>query len=175
MVTLHPFLNQFKEEHATFLEHMAQLQAAGDWPAFFAYSRAVIAQHEKREEQLLFNAIARKAEISAGGPLCMLYYDLHIAHPPLTRAAAVCNQPKWIPKHIDAGSPVCLPIEDHMALEQITTHALVPGRQRRELETLATIYLSILRVHFEKEDNCLFPMSQHLLSTGEMDLLLGAS
>ena len=62
-----------------------------------------------------------------------------------------------------------------MALEQITTHALVPGRQRRELETLATIYLSILRVHFEKEDNCLFPMSQHLLSTGEMDLLLGAS
>lgn len=182
---LHPFLEEFRREHARVLARLAEFMMKSDWPEFFR--SAVTEIHcgiEKREELFLFSAIATKAEIKTGGPLCMLYYDMHTASPPLLQAAAICGtkpvDPRSAPtsqrkRFYELGSPVCIPIEDHLALEQIVNHASEAARGPEEMGKLAAVYFQLLKRHFEKEDNCLLPMSQGLLTGPELDRLWESS
>lgn len=166
---LHPFLQEFRGTHVRILEDLGILQAQKDWPAFFNYcADSVHADHERREELFLFSAIASKAEIHAGGPMCMFYYDLHMQCPSLARAAMICNEPRRQPVQMDI--PICIPLQDHMALEQILKKATRERAAPEHLEILAAVYIDILKVHFAKEDNCLLPMSQSLLTSEELDL-----
>lgn len=177
-MVLHPFLESFRKEHAENFEALKRLKLAGDWTGFYRYCRQeVLETNEKREELFLFPAIAAKAEIRAGGPACMLYYDLHLSEAPLLNAAMACDEPPLVPSKIanairkpfyDAGSPVCIPIEDHMALEQILNRAERES-DPAQLDFLSAIYMRIFRSHIEKEDNCLLLMSQSLLDTAEWD------
>jgi len=178
MTELHPFLQSFRAEHVSLLASLRRLYADRDWSGFFKFCRTdVLNDHEMREELFLFSAIALKAEIKAGGPFCMLYYGLHLQNPPLSAAASICAEPKIDPRKnlnstrkpfYEAGSPVCIPIEDHLALEQIV-NAAERKSEPSELATLATAYLPILQSHFEKEDSCLLPMSQSILTRAELD------
>jgi hypothetical protein len=179
-IELHPFLLEFKMEHARILAGLSALMARGDWPQFFRYATEnVLNGVEKREELYLFAAIAAKAEIRSGGPMCMLYFDLHTSSPPLLQAATMCDEPVQNPRaappphrvpFYESGSPVCIPIEDHLALEQISRHAEKAAGDTHRLSILGTVYFQILKLHFEKEDNCLLAMSQSLLSNEELDL-----
>lgn len=178
MSELHPFLQGFRDEHVVILASLRQLCADQDWTGFFKFCRSnVLNVHERREELFLFSAIALKAEIRAGGPFCMLYYGLHLQSPPLLAAASICDEPVIDPRinqsctrkpFYEAGSPVCIPVEDHLALEQILNRAereSEPGK----LTILAAIYMRIVQSHFEKEDSCLLPMSQSILTEAELN------
>lgn len=178
MANLHPLLKYFSDEHGQILCELKERHARRDWPGFFKYGRDIVLNgHEKCEELFLFSAIGLKAEIRSGGPLCMLYYGLRLESPPLETAAARCGQPRIDPhQHLDeirrpfyqSGSPVCIPIEDHMALEQVLNRADRGGTDD-ELANFADYYLRLITTHFEKEDQCLFPMCQDVLSVSEMD------
>lgn len=139
------------------------------------------------EEEVLFSTLLKKAETRAGGPLCMLYYDLHLSMPPLDRSANICDLPRVNPLKMqhsvhrrpfyEANSPVCIPVEDHIACDQILSQAEtllmvdVSTESARVLSNLASVFLSILKSSFEKKDNCLLPMAQQLLTEEELSKL----
>lgn len=179
---LHPFLENFREEHAQILRALNSCVQERNWSEYFKIAREqVFDRHEQREEIFLFPAIATKREIRSGGPMCMLYYDMHTQSPPLKRAAVICDEPLIVAREngaphlkeiFESQSPACIPIEDHMAMEQILKKA---ERDKASLELLATVHLAILKIHFEKEDCCLLPMSASLLGAEEMNRLMSES
>jgi hemerythrin superfamily protein len=180
MSELHPFLQSIRDEHKFILTTLSSLQANLDWPHFFQFCRAQVQEHEKLEELFLFTAIASKEEIKAGGPYCMLYYGLHLQNPPLNAAASACCEPSFDPRKnlnstrkpfFEMNSPVCIPVEDHMALEQILKK-VEQNADALNIIGLASLYMRILKSHFEKEDSCLLPMCQSILTEVELDLCL---
>lgn len=177
MSELHPFLQSFRDEHAAIKKDLNLLLDAENWSEFFSRARELVPPHEMREEKFLFAALATKIEIRAGGPMCMLYFDLHTSNPPLARAATICGQrqiqlgPKNVPAHLkeffEENLPVCIPLQDHFALEQILNASV--NASPADLSYLAVTYFSIMSLHFEKEDQCLLVMCSQIISDQEWD------
>jgi hypothetical protein len=181
MQAWHPFLEEFRAEHEWILEVLVRAETTEEWRRYFKYAREeVLELHEKSEELFLFSAVATRAEIRNGGPLCTLYYDMYLHRRPLETAAAAIGSSYLDPRKLAdattlpffaAGSPVCIPVEDHMALEAIIKAAdsVVEGNDA-ELAQLAATHLRLLRIHFEKENTCLFPLCRNILSDEELNL-----
>lgn len=193
MLAWHPLLLEFFNEHLKILgrldEFKRDIKGPQPWAAlkdFFAYCEGEIAErHNLKEELFLFPAMSGKAEIRAGGPLCMLYFERHLANHPLDRSAAASGKkrthpsPSNLPPHLrgffEQNSPVCIPIMDHLAEAQLTSRAneILGGEQSqgalRELKFLADIYMDLVKEHFEKENNCLLPMCHSILSAEDLD------
>lgn len=193
MMDWHPFLLEFFNEHIQILRRLEEFKRDIDGPQswdalkdFFAYCENEIAgRHNLKEELFLFPAMSGKAEIRAGGPLCMLYFERHLAHHPLDRSAAASGKkrmqpnPGNVPEHLrgffEQNSPVCIPIMDHLAEGELTERAneLLAGEPNqdalRELKFLSDVYMDLVREHFEKENNCLLPMCHTILSAGDLD------
>lgn len=175
MSDLHPFLDSFREEHAKIKSELKALLDAEEWRNFFDRARELVLAHELREERFLFPALASKAEVRTGGPFCILYYDMHTNCPPLLQAASVCGgtprhpTPLNVPDHLrgffEENSPVSIPLQDHMALEQILNESA--SAEPAQLPVLAAIYFSIMSLHFEKEDRCLLAMCAQMVSDQE--------
>jgi len=177
MSELHPFLQSFRDEHAGIKNELKALLDAENWRDFFKRARELVPPHELREEKFLFPALATKVEVRTGGPMCMLYYSMHSSSPPLARAASICGQkqiqpnPKNVPEHLkeffEENLPVCIPLQDHIALEQILNASVTADPA--ELSILAVTYFSIMSLHFEKEDCCLLVMCAQIVSDQEWD------
>lgn len=177
MNALHPFLENVRTEHARFKADLKSHLDMKEWALFFDYARTQVSPFEKKEERILFTAVARKAGIRAGGPHCMLYFDLHLSERPLDRVAQATNQkrfratPENVSEHLRSivaeNSPLCIPLEDHFAMEAILE--AIKSSSEKEYEFLAFTYFNILTLHFEKEDRCLLSMCQTLLSNDELD------
>ena len=183
---LHPYLEHFRIRHAQILASLADfLRLKDNQFSYFTCCQKILDPFLKQEEQTLFLAISAKANITAGGPLCMLYYEQHQNSPSILRAESICGItiPKPSPETVDeaqwsffeVNSPVCIPILDHIACSNIVKSALpllnrsIGPKSASTLLHLATIHFDILKLNFEKKDNCLLPMSQQLLSEEEMN------
>jgi hemerythrin-like domain-containing protein len=193
MLDWHPFLLNLFNEHLEIVRRLGELhqgaQTHDPWGAlkeFFAYCENEIQkQHNLKEELVLFPAMSSKAAIQAGGPLCMLYFDLHMANHPLDRSAAACGKkrtqpgPTNVPAHLrtffEENTPVCIPTTDHLAAAELTLRAneILSGEQNenalRELKFLADVYVDLMKGHFEKENNCLLPMCHSILSVDDLN------
>jgi hypothetical protein len=138
------------------------------------------------EELWLFSALASKAQITAGGPMCMLYFGMHLASHPFERVSKFTGKvfrptAKSVSAHLrdffEQNSHVCIPIGDHLACRHLREHMqsiLVSEKSEaafNEFAETVRIYFEIRKQHFEKEDNCLLPMTMALLSTDELDRL----
>jgi hypothetical protein len=183
----HPYLSSYRIQHArifSFLSGLMDQIENGDGDQanllkmFFAFAaEKACGDQSLREELFLFNPVSEKSNIRAGGPLCMLYFDMHLSSPPLERAARACGRARSrptaanVPAHLrdlyERNSPACIPAEDHQALSEILRHA--ETCPPKDLVFLAVIFLDMLKLHFEKEDNCLIPMCQTLLTSEEWD------
>ena len=177
MKGLHPFLDNVRTQHARMKSELGFHMEAKKWEQFFEYARAQISPFEKKEERILFSAVTGKSGIRAGGPNCLLYFDLHLSERPQESAARATNQkpfrptPGNVPEHLKSivsdNSPLCIPLEDHFAMDAILKAA--QDVVEKEFEYLAYTYFNILTLHFEKEDRCLLAMCQALLSKEELD------
>lgn len=193
MMDWHPFLIELFNEHVEIARRLDELnqgaQKHNPWSAlkeFFTYCENDIeGRHNLKEELFLFRAMSGKAAIQAGGPLCMLYFDMYLANHPLDRSAAACGKkrthpdPKNVPAHLrtffEENTPVCIPTTDHLAATELTSRAkeILSGEQNenalRELRFLASVYIDLMKGHFEKENNCLLPMCHSILSVDDLD------
>lgn len=177
MSELHPFLQSFVDEHVLIQKELSVRFEAEDWRGFFESARALLPPHELREEKFLFPALATKVEVRTGGPMCTLFFDKHIKNPPLARAAAACGQKQFQPspanvalhlrKFFEENLPVCVPLQDHFALEQILRASLTA--EPPSLPFLAATFFSMLKLHIEKEDRCLLVMCSQIVSGQEWD------
>jgi hypothetical protein len=189
----HPFLIELFNENAEIVRRLEQFKRASEgsqpWNAledFFAYCEHEIeGRSNLKAELFLFPAMSGKAEIRAGGPLCMLYFEMHLANHPLDRSAAARGTkrthpgPANVAKHLrgffEQNSPVCIPTMDHLAEAELTQRANeIFGGERnpqtlRELKFLADVYLDLVKKHVEKENNCLLPMCHSILSLDDLD------
>lgn len=185
---LHPYLVSYRVQHArilSFLNGLMDQIENGDGDrdkllkTFFAFAAEKACGNQSlREEMFLFNPVSEKSNIRAGGPLCMLYFDMHLSSPPLERAARACGRARSqptagnVPEHLrdlyERNSPACIPAEDHQALAEILDYS--QACPPKDLLFLAVIFLDMLKLHFEKEDNCLIPMCHSLLTPEEWDL-----
>ncbi|NJL25061.1 MAG: hypothetical protein HC902_07725 [Calothrix sp. SM1_5_4] len=138
------------------------------------------------EERVLFPLVASKPNIRSGGPHCMLYLDMHHVARPFERAAWACSrtsakmiQIKDLPVHLrnffSENSPICIPVEDHLAMRQIRDRAREILREKTvsfdvqsELLYLMRVYSTLLKSHFDKEDNCFLVLCRNLLGDNEL-------
>ena len=182
----HPYLLAIQAEHGLILRTLADLMKREDLVSgFFAYcANYVDRSYFERIERFLFQAIHDKSGIQAGGPMCMLYFDQHLNHRSLDIAAKFTQRRRFqpdstnVPAHLrefyQNNSPVCIPTEDHFACREIVAKAqellaAAPNETNsRELVFLSNVYFDILKLNFEKKNNCLLPMSQTLLAPDEL-------
>jgi hypothetical protein len=164
------------------LEKVGQKWAA--YAELVTYLRTLEETEDLREEQFLFPIIAAKAEISSGGPLCMFYFGQ--ATQPLERVAKLIGRslnqtPDSVAPHLreffKENSHVCIPVSEHIACAALCNQMESILKQDcstlalTELENLAAVYRDIRKQNFEKEDNCLLPMTMSLLTEEELTIL----
>ena len=174
---MHPFLAQLQDIHARVLD--ACTKAVNPEPSGGAIrevlSRDLLPLLEK-EERLVLAKAAAKADIQSGGPLCLLYFDLHLQRKPLDAAARAVNRKcldiyrvphaPHLHEMVKQQSPACIPLADHVALRQLSEAFEQDGRVT---PGAAATFLMIVSSNFEKKDRCLFPMMERLLTAAELD------
>jgi hypothetical protein len=194
---LHWALSAILESHArlykelvTRLSTIRQFEKPNEKWAIYgdlvSYLRTIEKIQDLPEERFLFPAIAAKAGISSGGPMCMLYFGLHQIAQPLDRVANFIGRhlnptPESVAPHLKnfykENSHVCIPTGDHIACAALCDRMEAILKQEpsatalTELENLTSIYHDIRKQNFEKEDNCLLPMTMSLLTEEELAAL----
>lgn len=186
MLIVHPYLLEIRAEHSRILAMLKELMGRSDHGReFFAYCADYVHRvNFECTERFLFKAVFSKAGVQSGGPMCMLYFDQHLSSPSLDRAAKACsrrrlqldtnNVSESVRPFYEINSPVCIPMEDHFACREIVAkacdllHDEANESNQHELRFLMIVYYDILKTNFEKEDNCLLPMIQELVSSEEL-------
>lgn len=143
--------------------------------------------HEAREELLIFPYLRKDPRHQAGGPECLLHFDLYLANRPLTRAAKACetvgiqaSEAEWVrgtEEDKKNNSPLCIPYEDHEAGRIImrAIQSLPVGAGDCEIFDkklkLFEAYDAIQRPHCKREEGCFFFMCRDLISKEQWDTI----
>ena len=166
------------DEHRRFLSAFDGLRDEACVPALRSLCLVFLEEfHHRKEEDLLFPVIAADRRVHAGGPECVLHFDMQMRSPPLETARSACAaagvpalEPPWPPGSQslrEENSPLVIPLEDHEAGRVLLRgiDALPPGSEPVALRLLDA-YRDLQARHFRKEDGCLFCMSRQLVDPG---------
>lgn len=180
------FVEHLMKEHEEILERLEALERASREGAFEQLPGAIRSlrslveeEHHAKEEQLLFPALARAGFEGRSGPRCTGFLQLREDWDyvgAIQREIAVAGEALERPTD---SSFLSIPLEEHAAgaalSRLIERYALV--RCPRELEPdgvrrLVFEYVTLLRVHIQKENECLFIVANELLSAEAQRALL---
>lgn len=135
--------------------------------------------HHRKEETFLFSAVRGNPKITAGGPMCTMYFDSHMFFTTIKVAQALALKitaqeflPTWTEDlEMDrvSNSPLTIPGEDHEASRILLRAAQkiletdLTLKEHLSLVELLKLYIEIQKQHFQREENCFFPMCKNLL------------
>lgn len=135
--------------------------------------------HHPLEEKELFPAVAANPLLREGGPLCTYFrsIDLELGpkEAPLQHLEDLYNKgfprPPEYPTYdwFNAQSPLSIPMDEHVLSHAIGTalHGLAEIKNSalyaEFFQKLSDDYISLLKLHINKEDNCLFIMCEKML------------
>lgn len=156
----------------------------GKWNTLIEFSQSHFEDnHHQKEELYIFEIIKNDPRIKAGGPLCTYYFDAQLAHPPLDTVIKLVKDltgyslsPEWssLMKEIrDRNLPLLIPGEDHESGRILLRAAkLIHTENKSEsinlkLEKIFQLYWEIQQNHFQKEENCFFPMCLSILKAAQ--------
>lgn len=130
--------------------------------------------HHAAEEKVLFPALLSAGFVNQSGPHCTQFLQVRFDwdHVALAKQlAAVHGEPFERP--IDS-SFLSIPLEEHVAgaaLSRAIERCTQTG-EKNAIIRLVYEYVSLLRLHIRKEDECLFVLANQLLSAEKQDELL---
>lgn len=146
--------------------------------------------HHGKEEELLFPALIDKNCLNQGGPKCTYFMGLRLDSNPCDfifseaqRRSPPMKVPDWNPQLADLlkrNQFLEVPCEEHAAgslavkmMKEEVLH-IINDRvdQLSKLSKIHSEYQRLLRLHIEKEDNCLFLIADSSLSHVEQVSLL---
>lgn len=135
--------------------------------------------HHRKEELFLFSAVRDNPKIRAGGPMCTMYFDSYMFFTTIKVAQALALKitgqeflPIWtedLQLDRNSNSPLTIPGEDHEAsrlLLRVAQQILEKEPSLKEhlfLNEILQLYIEIQKNHFQREENCFFPMCKNLL------------
>lgn len=167
-------VNTLKKQHQMILGMLDHPELARDLIHF------VENEHHPLEELELFPFLQKQSCLSQGGPRCGLYMGLRLELNPLTTMqehlkklyAKTSFRPKDypVPDWLTAQSPLSIPFEEHVIgadLAQSLLFLLEPENTSLHKEFFAQLYgdyCHLLRLHIDKEDNCLFILCERVLT-----------
>lgn len=116
-----------KKEHDLILKYLNLLlkQDFVDYVRLVSFcSQFIEDNHHLKEEELIFKKVQDHPRLQEGGPLCVLYFDLHMAYSPVDRAVELSKKLNQamvfqISPHLKdlyaKKTPLNIPIEEHEA------------------------------------------------------------
>lgn len=134
-------------------------------------------KHHHNEEALLFEAIYKNPKTREGGPMCSLFFDFHISERVREKVEKITKNPISEESHqidiIKSNSPINIPMEEHRSGKDLLKFILssIPTMDLESLKKFMNTYKKIQINHFQKEENCLYPMCASLLTIAEADLI----
>jgi hemerythrin-like domain-containing protein len=167
----HPFLTHLSSEHATIQAVLSLLQShlnalsrerPKDWREdcliliealkFFLHDL-----HHKKEEEILFPYLQKSKRLNEGGPKCGYYFPLFLEF----------NPQRIVKVPILEKSFLSVPLTEHQA-GHITLSEIERSVKQEDLSTFKVMhfgetYLKFMRLHIEKEENCLFKIADQIL------------
>ncbi|MCC6278921.1 MAG: hypothetical protein IT289_13490 [Oligoflexia bacterium] len=152
------------------------------WTALIEFcEREFEDNHHRKEELFVFSTIKDLPQLRAGGPHCTYFFEFQMKNPSLTRALAVVKavtgqtlEPQWTDDVLDFRNrnlPLVIPCEDHEAGRILLRSARHISKSdndfSQKMEKLFAVYKDIQMDHFEREESCLIPLCQNLVSQVE--------
>jgi len=134
--------------------------------------------HHRKEEVLLFSTMAEKSRIAEGGPLCTLYFDLHMSDPPTNKCHQLIGVHPATEPHqqeiIAKNSPLRIPLDEHRSGKEILKFLISHWStlEDKKKENLIEQYKTLSLQHINKEESCFFHLCSDLLSLDEANLIL---
>lgn len=166
-------LDELRDQHQSILQLLKDPHKTLDLIEF------VENVHHPLEETKLFPLMAQNTWLGQGGPQCSLHMGIRLEQDPLGRvrshlkafyqAAQWQPEPYPTPAWLTLQCPLSIPMEEHavghelaeslkLLLKDPTSHLY-----RDFFERLRSDYESLLRMHIDKEDHCLFVMCENHL------------
>lgn len=188
------FIEHLKSEHRLFERGLALLKklrqsSASDTARFEdiqdlleCLSFLVGRVHHYKEEELLFPLLHDTGRLSEGGPMCTLFQGLSLENDFSSRiiqrrtsSYAPHELNEKIKKALDAGSPLRVPVEEHLLGHECLWQAKQYKSMDSTFNKILDDYYDLLRLHIRKEDECLFKVAEYALSEAqEVELLQAA-
>jgi hemerythrin-like domain-containing protein len=144
--------------------------------------------HHAKEEEMLFPVLHGMNCLNKGGPQCTLFMGLRLEFGPTQRLLQMVREtrPEILEKLkyreatralIDANSPAGIPIEEHVAASTALQcmEFLLQDIEKPEVSkiflNMAEAYLTVMDMHIQKEETCLFILASQLLTKAMQDEL----
>lgn len=160
-------------------QHQFILQLLKDPAKLLELIHYVEEVHHPLEEKELFPVIAQFPWLKEGGPRCSLHMGMRLNHDPLGRmrghlkdfhekarwSPPPYTQPEWL----TAQNPLSVPIEEHAVSHSLAESLKFLLKQpeselyREFFKVLYEDFGTLLEMHIDKEDNCLFVMCEQRL------------
>lgn len=160
-------------------QHQLILQLLEDPDKILELIQFVEEVHHPLEEQELFPAMANAPWLRQGGPRCSFHMGLRLERDPLGRMRSHLNafykkaswspplfvNPDWLTQQ----NPLSVPMEEHAVSHELAESIkyLLKNTDsefyREHFKTLHTDFVDLLKMHIDKEDNCLFVICEQNL------------
>jgi hemerythrin-like domain-containing protein len=185
-------LNLLAKEHGYLLSMLEQLIAralnnVSSWKEVIIFCENYIENnHHQKEEEFIFNAIKNIPQLKGGGPQCTYYFGFQMSNPSIKQAITLVQktthqitEPQWTEKMLEfrkSNLPLVIPCEDHEAGRMLLRAAqnLEPNQSsyNDSIKLLISTYLEIQKIHFEKEERCLFKLCSSLLTQSQWNEII---
>lgn len=136
--------------------------------------------HHPLEEEKLFPFLNNQKCLHQGGPRCTMYMGMRLEFNPLDQVRKHLKnfflktefRPPAYPAlpWLEASNPISIPFEEHVIGAELAQSIIYllsdSGKELREefFPILYQDYCRLLRLHIDKEDNCLFLMCEGALT-----------
>lgn len=135
--------------------------------------------HHPLEEKELFPAVAAHPLLKEGGPLCTFFRGIELElgpkEAPLQHLEDLYDKgfprPSEYPRYdwLNAQNPLSIPMDEHVISHALgeALHGLAENKNSalyaEFFKKLSDDYIGLLKLHINKEDNCLFIMCEKML------------
>lgn len=163
-------IKTLREQHQKILQMLDRPEVAEELIHY------VEKEHHPLEEEELFPFLKDKKCLSAGGPKCSFFMGIRLEYDPVQsmkqNLRRFYQQTSFRPTPyptlpwLSPQSPLSIPFEEHEAgadLAQSLLFLLKPENKKLHdefFESLYRDYCRLLRLHIDKEDNCLFVIAE---------------
>lgn len=163
-------IKTLREQHQKILQMLDRPELAEELIHF------VEKEHHPLEEEELFPFLKDKKCLSAGGPKCSFFMGIRLEYDPvksmkqnlqrLYKKTSFRPTPYPALPWLSPQSPLSIPFEEHEAGAELAQSLLfLLQAENKELhnEFFASLYKDycrLLRLHIDKEDNCLFVIAE---------------
>lgn len=177
-------LIHLKEEHQAIKEKLEELKTApySELPDLLReISHLVEDVHHQKEENILFPEVARTQMSSQGGPRCTYFMGLRIEADSINKKIIHFLNENKIPIKNHTHNELCdqlikvnhalsIPLGEHILGSSLMDY-LKTFPEFTKLHKARDLYIELITLHIEKEDDCLFEMLKQILPLSEREKL----